>query len=133
MKAVLVDTDVLIEFLRGKDYARDFLLSLLEDTAIFCSAITVAEIYAGMREHEKGKTADLIDSISIVDVTREIAEKAGIYKRSIKSLQLELDDCIIAATAFVIKAVLSTINVKHYPMTDIEKKIVVPGRTRGTA
>jgi predicted nucleic acid-binding protein len=77
-----------------------------------------------MREHEKAKTIELIDSLNIVDVTREIAEKAGEYKRQEKGHILELADCIIASTAFIKKVILVTGNEKHYPMRDI-KKIVV--------
>ena len=77
-----------------------------------------------MRAHEKEKTVELIDSLNIKDVTRKVAEKAGEYKASIKRQSLELDDCIIAATAFLINAVLVTGNGKHYPMTDIEKTVV---------
>jgi hypothetical protein len=36
----------------------------------------------------------------------------------------KLDDCIIAATAFVKHAVLATGNDKHYPMADIKKTVV---------
>ncbi len=124
MKNVLVDTDVLINFLRGKETAREYLASLLGEVDIYCSAITVAEIHAGMKEQERIKTQELLDSLSVVDVTREIAEKAGSYKRVIKSHHLELDDCLIAATAWMKRAVLATGNDKHYPVTDIEKKIV---------
>jgi predicted nucleic acid-binding protein len=34
---------------------------------------------------------------------------------------LELDDCLIAATAFIENAFLATGNEKHYPMKDIKK------------
>lgn len=124
MNAVLVDTDILIDFLRGKDKAKKFLLSIINDSSIYCSAITVAEIYAGMRDHEREKTGNLIDSLTIIDVTREIAEKAGRYKSSHKGHVLELDDCLIAASAFINEAVLATGNSKHYPMTDIKKVVV---------
>lgn len=124
MKKILIDTDVLINFLRGKAEARDFLSSKIADFDFHCSAISVAEIYAGMKDHEREKTADLLDSLTITDVTREIAEKAGIYKRIIKTQSLELDDCIIAATASVTKAILATGNAKHYPMKDIDKEVL---------
>lgn len=124
MKTVLVDTDILIDFLRGKENARDFLLSLLNESLVCCSVITVAEIYSGMRVHETEKTTELIDSLNIVDITREIAEKAGNYKRDIKRQSLELDDCLIAATAFIKGAVLATGNGKHYPMDDIKEEII---------
>lgn len=126
MRRVLVDTDILIDFLRGKERARTFLSVLLEDATIYCSVITVAEIFAGMKEHEREKTAALIGSLNILDVTMEVAEKAGRYKRGEKRQTLELDDCFIAATAFVNGSVLATGNGKHYPMDDIEKRIIKP-------
>lgn len=124
MKKVLIDTDVLINFLRGRQAAKEFLLSVLEDSTLYCSVITIAEIHAGMREHEREKTAELIDSLNVVDLTRHIAEKAGAYKRDEKKQSLELDDSLIAATAFVKGAVLATCNAKHYPMRDIKKQII---------
>ena len=124
MKNILIDTDILINFLRGTEKARDFLSASVDEATIYCSVITVAEIYAGMRDHEQKKTEELLDSLNIIDVTREIAEKAGSYKNRIKSQNFEIDDCIIAATAFSKQAVLVTGNGKHYPMTDIEKIII---------
>ena len=124
MKRVIIDTDILINFLRGRDKAKDFLLSIVEEADLFCSVITVAEIFAGMKENEREKTVELIDSLEVVEITRDIAEKAGNYKRKEKGYTLELDDCLIAATAFVEKACLATGNGKHYPMTDIDKIIV---------
>lgn len=127
MRRVLVDTDILINFLRGREKAKTYLLSLLENSVICCSAVTVAEIFAGMRPPEREKTVALIDNLEIVEVTREIAEKAGLYKGSIKSHALELDDCLIAASAFVSRAALATGNGRHYPMDDIEKEVVPCG------
>ena len=124
MRRILIDTDVLINFLRGQETARDYLASVLDEADVCCSAVAVAEIHAGMKEHERSKTTDLLDSLTIMDVTRDIAEKAGAYKRTIRSQGLELDDCIIAATAFVKHAMLATGNAKHYPMTDIRKNVV---------
>ena len=125
MSEVIVDTDILINFLRGREKARDFLLSALRESNLCCSAITIAEIYAGMKEHERERTEELIDGLTVIPVDRAIAEKAGQYKGSIKSLGLELDDCMVAATAFLRKAVLATGNGKHYPMADIRKVVAV--------
>ncbi len=125
MKNVLVDTDILIHFLRGNVKARNILSGLLEDADIFCSVITVAEIHAGMKSHEREKTLGLLDSLTVLDITVKIAEKAGQYKRSIKSQSLELDDCFIAATAHEKNALLLTGNGKHYPMNNVDKKVVI--------
>jgi predicted nucleic acid-binding protein len=124
MRATLVDTDILIDFLRGKRKAKEFLSSLLEESNIFCSAVTVAEIAAGIRPGEEERTKALLDHIEVLDVTRDVAEKAGLYKRSAKGHSLELDDCLIAATAFVHKAVLATGNGKHYPMKDVRVSVI---------
>jgi predicted nucleic acid-binding protein len=124
MRAILVDTDVLIHFLRGREQAREFLQSTVGDADLCCSTITIAEIHAGMKEQERERTEELLDSLTIVDVTKSIAEKAGFYKRTIRTQGLELDDCIVAATAFAKHAELATGNVKHYPMGDIKKTAV---------
>lgn len=120
MTNTIVDTDILINFLRGKGKAKNFLSMLLEESNICCSAITVAEIAAGMRAAEEEKTKALLDQVEVLDVTRDVAEKAGAYKRTIRGHSLELDDCLIAATAFVHRAILATGNAKHYPMKDIK-------------
>jgi predicted nucleic acid-binding protein len=125
MKNVLLDTDILINFLRGNEQAREEISSFLDTSVLHCSVITIAEIHAGMREHERGKTLELLESLTPVDITPKIAERAGRYKRTIKSRQLELDDCLIAASAIEKQALLVTGNGKHYPMSDIEKKVVL--------
>jgi tRNA(fMet)-specific endonuclease VapC len=127
MKNTLVDTDILIHFLRGRREAKDFLSSLLDRSQVRCSSITVAEIFAGIRPGEEEKTRALVDNLEVLDVTREIAEKAGQYRRTIRSQTLELDDCLIAATAFIHRSVLATGNGKHYPMRDIDVRVVACG------
>jgi predicted nucleic acid-binding protein len=51
-------------------------------------------------------------------------EKAGAYKRDIKSQWLELMDCLIASTACAKNAILATGNAKRYPMENAELLIV---------
>jgi predicted nucleic acid-binding protein len=141
---VLLDTDILIDLLRGNQDARDFLSSLPEDSPHCCSAITVAELHSGMREAERQKTTKLIDSLVILPVTRDIAEVAGklrqVYGESGRfaaagmagrktgvgdiprketDFVLELDDCLIAATAAVNGLELATRNPRHYPMPEV--------------
>jgi predicted nucleic acid-binding protein len=126
-KNTLVDTDILIHFLRGRREAKDFLSLLLDRSQILCSSITVAEIFAGIRPGEEEKTRALVDNLLVLDVTREVAERAGHYRRTIRSQSLELDDCLIAATAFIHQSVLATGNGKHYPMRGIEVRVVACG------
>jgi len=117
---VLLDTDILIDFLRGEQGARDFLSALPEEATPCCSVITVAELYAGMRESEWERTTELIDSMIVLPITKEIAELAGRFKREAKGFDLELSDCFIAATAVIEATTLATRNAKHYPMSQVE-------------
>lgn len=124
MSSLLLDTDILINLLRGNPAARDFIANSLEENDLLCSVVSVAEIWAGMRPHEEQATRKLIDSLKIIDVNRAVAEKAGSFKGTVKSHSLELDDCLIAATAFCTGATLATGNGKHYPMKDVRKFVV---------
>ncbi len=125
MKKYLIDTDILIDFLRGKESAKKYLIKQSKDSPLYCSVITIAEIHAGMREKEEEKTSVLLDSLFTIPVTEEIARIAGSLKRETKSHSLELDDCLIAATALVENTVLATNNSKHYPMENIS--VETPG------
>jgi len=99
-------------------------MTMFDESDLCCSVITVAEIHAGMRDHERARTEQLLDSLTQVDVSREIAETAGAFRKNVRSHTLEFDDCLIAATAFVKRAALATCNAKHYPMKEIEKIVV---------
>src|SRR5476651_2601818 len=100
MSSLLLDTDILINLLRGNASARDFIANNLEENELLCSVISVAEIWAGMRPHEELATRSLVDTLRIVEVNRAVAEKAGAFQGTAKNHSLELDDCLIAATAF---------------------------------
>jgi predicted nucleic acid-binding protein len=119
MSKVVLDTDVLIDVLRGRASARAFLLRATDHAIPCCSVISVAEIHAGMRSEERDQTSALLDSLVLVDVTRAIAELAGRFKQRERSRRLELADCLIAATAVVETAVLATGNARDYPMPEL--------------
>lgn len=120
---MLLDSDILIDLLRGKNEARDFLHSLPAHSPHCCSAITVAEIHSGMRESERQITTELIQSLLVLPVTRQVAELAGKFRREHQRTpggpELELDDCLIAATAAVEGQELATGNKRHYPMPEV--------------
>jgi len=69
----------------------------------------------------------VISPLTISQTAQVIAEKAGAYKRSIRSQDMDLDDCIIAATALMQHAILATGNIRQYPMTQVKKTFLVHG------
>ena len=126
MNRCLIDTNVIIDHLRGEERARDFLKQLkAEEADILYSVITKAELYSGVRPKEEEKVASLLNSMEEVQIDGEIAVAAGRYRnKSYASHGLLLPDALIAASAKQAGAVLVTLNKKHYPMKDI--KIQVP-------
>jgi len=113
---VLVDTDVLVDYLRGHAQAIAFVTKHAE--RIVLSSIVVAELYAGVKgEAEQAALDDLVSLFRVVPVTVEIARRGGLLRRDFgKSHNVGLADAILAATAEIENADLSTLNVKHYPM-----------------
>jgi len=124
MPAVLIDTDVAIDFLRGIPYAQPLLTGMWTDGQAVISVLSVYELTAGMKDTEKAATHNFIDACVVEQVTTEIAIKAGeLYRRyRAKGITLTSLDCLIAATALVKGYKVATRNVKHYP----EKGIVFP-------
>jgi predicted nucleic acid-binding protein len=113
---VLVDTDVLVDFLRGHKNAATFITDHAD--RIILSAISVAELYAGVKgEDELAILSDLVSLFRVIPVNSEIAKAAGLYKRDYgKSHGVGLADAVLAATAVAENAELKTLNVRHYPM-----------------
>jgi predicted nucleic acid-binding protein len=113
---LLIDTDVLIDYLTAREEAVAFLESQL--LPMFISSITVAELYAGVREgKERVILDDFIVAFEVVPLTTDIAQKGGLYRRDYgKSHGVGLADSIIAATAEVKNITLVTLNQKHFPM-----------------
>ena len=116
MNMFLTDTDVLIDFLRGNEKAIEFISENSEN--ILVSTITVTELYAGLRnENEMNELDSFLGLFQIISIDAEIAKKAGLLKREyLKSHNLGIADCLIAASAIASNAKLKTLNIKHFPM-----------------
>ena len=115
-KGILLDTDVIVDFLRGYPDAIVFINNNYD--SILLSSIVVAELYAGVKgSSELEILDDFISICQIVPVTEAIARIGGFHKRDYSgSHGIGLADAIIAATAQIIDVELKTLNVRHYPM-----------------
>jgi predicted nucleic acid-binding protein len=115
-ESFLLDTDVLVDFLRGYGKAVAFINA--QSSRVILSSIVVAELYAGVKgDAEQAALENFISLFRIVPVSAEIAKAGGLYKRDYgKSHGVGLADAILAATAVAENAMLKTLNTKHYPM-----------------
>lgn len=113
---LLIDSGVLIDYLRGRAEATEYLEGSQE--ALLISVITVAELFAGVREgKERTALSAFLAAFETIPVDAWIAERGGLYRRDYgKSHNTGLADALIAATAEQVQARLVTLNRKHFPM-----------------
>lgn len=112
----LIDTDILIDYLRNDTNAIKFLE--MHTSPPFLSTVTVAELYAGVKDGKERKILDqFIHYFTIIPVDLEISRLGGLYRRDFGPKQgTGLADAIIAATATQKNIRLATLNKKHFPM-----------------
>lgn len=115
-RAILLDTDVLVDFFRGYSKAVAFVNA--NASRIILSSIVVAELYAGVQnDAEQAIIEEFVSLFRVIPLDVEIAKAGGLYKRDYgKSHGVGLADAILAATAELENAELKTLNIKHYPM-----------------
>jgi len=115
-RPILIDTDVLVDFLRGHSKAVAFVNA--SSARIILSSMVAAELYAGVKgDAEQAVLEDFVSLFRVVPVSAEVAKAGGLYKRDFgKSHGVGLADAILAATAEAENAELKTLNTRHYPM-----------------
>ena len=116
--SVLIDTSILIDYLRGHEDARELLERERVNGTLHASEITRIEILAGMRQSEEEGTRALLSTLTWHPVDIEIAEVAGsLGRRWLRSHHtIDSADLAISATALHADAKLLTRNIKHFPM-----------------
>ena len=122
MKSVLIDSDILIEVARARDSGILNKWDALSQgsTVLFCSPVTVAELWLGARPQENRILQALFAAVQSIPIDAEIGQRAGVFLRQYaRSHGVELGDALIAATAFLHDLQLWTRNRRHYPMKDL--------------
>jgi predicted nucleic acid-binding protein len=118
----LIDTDVMIDFFKHKDPDKSPIVSLSKQGTIALSALTITELRSGWTNKQADFLMPRLYALcSVVPVSREIAEQAGIWRGEYKNkgLSLATVDTVIAATAYLNNYPLLTNNVKDYPMPEL--------------
>lgn len=116
-KGILIDSDIIIWFLRGKEEFVKNLSDLIRTSQVFVSPISIAEIYAGAKKKEENIIKEFFELLQVIEISNETAKAAGNFIQNYrKSHSVELADALIGATAKVNDLLLWTLNKKHYPM-----------------
>jgi len=123
MATYLLDTDVIIDTLRGRRRRVQLLGRLArEGHAFACCGVNITEVYAGMRPEEEAPTRAFLEGLFFCPLSREIATWAGLLKRdwAKKGVTLAVADVTVAATALANGLTLLTGNRRHYPMPELQ-------------
>ena len=116
---MIIDTDVLIWFLRGNQKAIDY---ILDATPFSISIVTYMELVRGMRDKRelaKMKKAFAEMSVEIIPLSESISLRASDYVEMYSlSHSMEMADALIAGTCIEENETLVTANDKHYRVVE---------------
>lgn len=113
---MIVDTDVLIDYLRDQPGAVAFLEGCEQPLA--ASVLSIAELYVGVRDGDERQRLDaFVAAFEALPLERDAAVRAGLWRRQYgPSHGTGLADALIAASVHQAGATLATLNRRHFPM-----------------
>jgi len=122
LNGVLLDSDVIIELLRNNRKIVEAAAALaVAGIRTFCTPVSWAEVYQGLRAGEEPLTDGFFESRGEVILDSGVGRQAGKYlARYARSHGLEVPDALIAAAAATTGLRLWTLNRRHYPMKDVQ-------------
>ncbi len=125
---MILDTDVLIWFLRGNEKATK---AVAEAIPFSVSIVTYMELVQGMlnkKELSSMKKAFKTMGVNIIPISESISLRAAEYVEKYSlSTSMELADALIASTCIESKETLLTANNKHYKVVkEMKMKVFRP-------
>jgi tRNA(fMet)-specific endonuclease VapC len=114
---IIADTDVLIDFLRGKQPAADRVAIELETRSFGTTAVSAFELRSGARsERQRAAITVLLEAMTILALGSHEAELAANLRIELESRGegIGMADYLIAGTCLSRKAMLLTKNRKHF-------------------
>lgn len=117
----VLDSTVLIDFLRGRPAVARVSRLRSRGGEVATTALNVEEIVRGLRPNETEAARWLIDGLTILPISAATAWRAGEWRRehARRGLTLWQADCLVAAAAAEAAATLVTGNPKDFPIAEL--------------
>lgn len=125
----VVDTSVIISYLRGNNPGASCLRSLIKQDRVILSTISAFELRLGETDEQNPSLENLFDVVKISNLDVSVATKAaGIFKRlEAQGNRIGLRDTFIGATAMDEGVPVYTQNVEHFNRIP-DLKVITPDR-----
>ena len=113
---ILVDTDILVDLLRGENGTGQLLSKIASDESLAVSIVTKMELVVGCRNKtEIANVADLLGRFDVIPINEPSSQRAAALLEEFRlSHGLLIPDALIAATAVTRDLALLTKNRKHF-------------------
>lgn len=115
----LVDSDVLINFLKGEKEAVE-IIKKLQNQPLYVSVISVGEILEGLMDAKNKKKLtffkEILKIVTIVNIDYTTMEKFAEIRKSLRQKGLLIDnfDLLIASSCLTCDLIIVTHNISHF-------------------
>lgn len=111
---ILVDTDIIIDFLKGLKPAMNIFRS--ENFDIYCSILSKKELISkiGLKDSEKKRILNLLSEIKVLKIDTDITDKYQLLIRKYGEKSDSIVDYLIASTAWSKNLPILTRNSRHF-------------------
>lgn len=114
---IVADSDVLIDFLTGREPAAERVAALLGAGSLATTAVGRFELQCGVRdEREERRVRDLLAALPVLPLDGAAADSAATVRRDLRSRgeDIGMADSLIAGIALAAGAELLTRNRRHF-------------------
>ncbi len=129
MCALVLDTTVLIDALRGRPAAARLRELASRREVLLTTAVNIEEIVRGLRPSEQSAADSLFTAVRVLPIREADARQAGAWRREHagRGVTLHQADCLIGAVTAAIGARLATGNAKDFSMPELTVEEWPPG------
>jgi predicted nucleic acid-binding protein len=121
MADFLLDTNIVVDFLRGHEGTIALWAKLIDQGELCLSAISYLEIVAGIRPNEQNASYDVLAELTALPLDTYVADQAGqlVARYRARGITLDIADAAVAATAILHDLTVVTYNKRHFPMPEL--------------
>jgi predicted nucleic acid-binding protein len=119
--AILLDSTILIDALRGRPVADRLLRFEGTHERVYVCAVNAEEVERGVRPTERAAAHRLLGGLRVAPLGVPEGVLAGVWRREFaaRGITLGQGDCLIAAAAYAVGARLATGNPEDFPMDEV--------------